>query len=81
LKKYAEAVGLDIAKFEGCLSGGVLKAAVRRHIDDGNRLGVTGTQLSSSPVRFRRIAQRFRVEKSSRALLLSSSRKFVLSRA
>jgi hypothetical protein len=43
LKKYAEEVGLDIAKFEGCLSGAVLKAAVQRDIDDGNRLGVTGT--------------------------------------
>jgi predicted DsbA family dithiol-disulfide isomerase len=43
LKKYAEEVGLEIAKFEGCLSGPVLKAAVQRDIGDGNRLGVTGT--------------------------------------
>jgi protein-disulfide isomerase len=43
LKKYAEEVGLDVAKFEGCLSGGVHKAAVQRDIDDGSRLGVTGT--------------------------------------
>lgn len=43
LKRYAKEVGLDVAKFEGCLSGGVHSAAVQRDIDDGNRLGVNGT--------------------------------------
>jgi protein-disulfide isomerase len=43
LKKYAEEVGLDVAKFEGCLSGGGHKAAVQRDLDEGTRLGVTGT--------------------------------------
>lgn len=36
-------MGLDVAKFESCLSGGVHKAAVQRDIDEGSRLGVTGT--------------------------------------
>jgi protein-disulfide isomerase len=43
LKRYAEQVGLDIMKFEGCLSAGVHKAAVQRDVDEGTRLGVTGT--------------------------------------
>lgn len=43
LKRYAEQVGLDIAKFEACLSGGVHKAAVQSDVDEGTRAGVTGT--------------------------------------
>jgi protein-disulfide isomerase len=43
LKTYADEVGLDVAKFESCLSDGVHKAAVQRDIDEGTRLGVTGT--------------------------------------
>jgi protein-disulfide isomerase len=43
LKQYAQQVGLDLTKFEGCLSGGVHKAAVQRDVDEGSRLGITGT--------------------------------------
>jgi protein-disulfide isomerase len=43
LRRYAEQVGLDVAKFEGCLAAGVHKAAVQRDLDEGNRLGITGT--------------------------------------
>jgi len=43
LKRYAAQVGLDVIKFEACLAHGVHKAAVQHDIDDGNRLGITGT--------------------------------------
>lgn len=43
LKQYAAQLGLDGAKFDSCLSGGVHKAAVQRDFDEGTRLGVTGT--------------------------------------
>ena len=43
LKRYAAQVGLDVIKFEDCLAHGVHKAAVQQDIDDGNRLGITGT--------------------------------------
>lgn len=43
LRRYAQQVGLDVAKFEQCVSSGVHKAAVQRDIDEGGRLGVTGT--------------------------------------
>jgi len=43
LKRYATQTGLDVTKFEGCLASGVHKAAVQRDIDEGTRLGVTGT--------------------------------------
>jgi protein-disulfide isomerase len=43
LRRYAEQVGLDVPKFERCLSSGIHKAAVQRDIDEGSRLGVTGT--------------------------------------
>jgi protein-disulfide isomerase len=43
LKQYAKQVGLDVSKFETCLSSGVHKAAVQRDIDDGQKLGITGT--------------------------------------
>jgi protein-disulfide isomerase len=36
-------VGLDVTKFDGCLAAGVHKAAVQRDLDEGNRLGITGT--------------------------------------
>lgn len=43
LGRYAQQVGLDLTKFEPCLSGGVHRAAVQRNLDDGTRLGITGT--------------------------------------
>src|SRR5262245_6018545 len=43
LRRYAAQMGLDVTKFDGCLSTGVHKAAVQRDLDEGNRLGITGT--------------------------------------
>ncbi|HSE91616.1 MAG TPA: thioredoxin domain-containing protein [Candidatus Binatia bacterium] len=43
LRRYAGQVGLDVTKFEGCLAAGVHKAKVQRDLDEGNRLGITGT--------------------------------------
>jgi protein-disulfide isomerase len=43
LRRYAQQVGLDVVKFEQCVSSGVHKAAVQRDIEEGSRLGVTGT--------------------------------------
>jgi protein-disulfide isomerase len=36
-------VGLDGARFEGCMAEGVHRSAVQRDFDDGVGLGVTGT--------------------------------------
>jgi protein-disulfide isomerase len=36
-------VGLDVAKFDSCLAAGVHKTSVQRDLDEGNRLGITGT--------------------------------------
>ncbi|MCI0409804.1 MAG: thioredoxin domain-containing protein [Acidobacteria bacterium] len=43
LGRYAAQVGLDVPTFERCLSGDVHRAAVQRDLDEGSRLGVTGT--------------------------------------
>jgi protein-disulfide isomerase len=43
LKRYAAQVGIDVNKFDECLSGGVHKTAVQEDIDEGTRLGVSGT--------------------------------------
>jgi protein-disulfide isomerase len=43
LRRYAGQVGLDVTKFDSCLAAGVHKAAVQRDLDEGNRLGITGT--------------------------------------
>lgn len=43
LRRYAEQVGLDVTKFDGCVAAGAHKAGVQRDLDEGNRLGVTGT--------------------------------------
>jgi protein-disulfide isomerase len=43
LRRYAGQLGLDVTKFDSCLSAGVHKAAVQRDLDEGNRLGITGT--------------------------------------
>ena len=43
MKEYAQKVGMDVTKFESCLSGGVHKGAVQRDLEEGTRLGITGT--------------------------------------
>ena len=43
LKRYATQAGIDVKKFDDCLSGGVHKTALQKDIDEGTRLGVTGT--------------------------------------
>jgi protein-disulfide isomerase len=43
LRKYAELIGLDGSAFERCLAAGTHRAAVQRDIDEGRRLGVSGT--------------------------------------
>jgi protein-disulfide isomerase len=43
LKAYAQEVGLDVAAFEQCLSSGKYQTAVQNDIDEGSRVGVTGT--------------------------------------
>ena len=44
-KPHAEAIGLDVAKFEGCLSAGKYAEAIRKDVADGAKAGVTGTPL------------------------------------
>lgn len=43
LRKYAAAVGLDLAAFESCLTSGKYAAAVQKDFDEGKQAGVTGT--------------------------------------
>ncbi len=43
LEAHAQALGLDLDKFRGCLGGDKYAAAVRRDLEDGNRAGVNGT--------------------------------------
>jgi protein-disulfide isomerase len=43
LKAYAQELGLDAGAFEQCLVSRKHQAAVQKDIDEGNRLGVTGT--------------------------------------
>ena len=43
LRRYAGQVGIDVTKFDSCLAAGTHKAAVQRDLDEGNRLGITGT--------------------------------------
>ena len=43
LKEYAEKVGLDGTNFEQCLARGTHAAGVQKDLDEGLRLGVTGT--------------------------------------
>ena len=43
LKMYAGHVGLDLPSFERCLASGTHAAAVQKSLDEGIRLGVTGT--------------------------------------
>ncbi|HWP60855.1 MAG TPA: thioredoxin domain-containing protein [Candidatus Acidoferrales bacterium] len=43
LISYAKQVGLNAAAFEQCLSSGKYRAVVQKDVEEGNRLGVTGT--------------------------------------
>lgn len=43
LKAYAQEVGLDLPAFEQCLSSGKYQAAVQKDVEEGIRVGVTGT--------------------------------------
>jgi len=40
---HAEAIGLDVPKFETCLASGKFDAEIRRDIAEAQRVGVTGT--------------------------------------
>jgi protein-disulfide isomerase len=44
-KVHAQAVRLDVAKFEGCLSAGKYAEAIRKDAAEGAKAGVTGTPL------------------------------------
>jgi protein-disulfide isomerase len=44
-KAHAEAIGLDVPKFEGCLSSGKYADAIRKDLAEGAKAGVTGTPL------------------------------------
>jgi protein-disulfide isomerase len=43
LKEYARTLGLDSAKFDSCLDSGGEAAAIQQDVEEGNRLGLTGT--------------------------------------
>jgi protein-disulfide isomerase len=43
LRRYAEQTGLDTVAFDRCLSSGVHREAVQRDVEEGTRLGITGT--------------------------------------
>jgi protein-disulfide isomerase len=43
LKAYAREGGLDVSSFEHCLTSGKYQAAVQKDVEEGTRLGVTGT--------------------------------------
>ena len=43
LGRYAAEVGLDLATFDRCLAEGAHRATVQRDLDEGRRLGITGT--------------------------------------
>jgi protein-disulfide isomerase len=43
LKTYAKEVGLNVAAFEKCFSSGKHQGAVQKDVEEGNRVGVTGT--------------------------------------
>jgi protein-disulfide isomerase len=45
LKAYARDGGLDVSAFEHCLTNGKYQAAVQKDVDEGARLGVTGTPV------------------------------------
>jgi len=43
LKKYAQSLGLDTARFNQCLDGGETKSIVAKDLAEGTKDGVTGT--------------------------------------
>jgi len=43
LKAYAKLAGLNLQSFETCFTAGKYKAAVEKDLEEGRRLGVTGT--------------------------------------
>jgi protein-disulfide isomerase len=43
MRRYAEQAGLDLVAFDRCLSSGQHRDAVQRDVEEGMRLGVTGT--------------------------------------
>jgi protein-disulfide isomerase len=43
LKAYAEKIGLNAAAFEKCVASGKFRDTVQKDVDEGVRLGVTGT--------------------------------------
>jgi len=43
LKEYAKDLGLDTAKFDECLASKPFKAAIDKDIEDGSKVGVSGT--------------------------------------
>jgi protein-disulfide isomerase len=43
LKSYARQVGVDAAKFDQCLASGKYKEVVQKDVDEGRRLGISGT--------------------------------------
>ena len=43
LKTTAKSSGLDMAAFEKCVASGKSQTAVHKEIDEGRKLGVTGT--------------------------------------
>jgi protein-disulfide isomerase len=43
LKAYAREVGLDLGAFEQCFTSGRYQAAVQQDLEEGSRLGVSGT--------------------------------------
>ncbi len=44
-KAHAEAVGLDVSKFEGCLNAGKQAEEIRKDMAEAAKAGVTGTPL------------------------------------
>lgn len=40
---HAEAIGLDLAKFDACLTSGKFAAEIRRDMEEARKAGVTGT--------------------------------------
>jgi protein-disulfide isomerase len=43
LKVYAQQVGLELPAFEQCLASGKYKAVVQKDVEEGSRVGVSGT--------------------------------------
>ena len=40
---HAEAIGLDVKKFDACMSSGKYAEEIRRNLAEGGKAGVTGT--------------------------------------